>query len=69
MKRESGITSETIREQMVRAANDVYGAERAAELESQIAHLSQMLEGVARQDLALPEYPLSRPTRDVRSGR
>jgi hypothetical protein len=69
MKRESGITSETIREQMVRAANDVYGAERAAELESQIAHLSQMLASVAKQDLDLPEYPLSRPTRDVRSGR
>jgi hypothetical protein len=69
MKREPGITSETIRQQMTRAANDVYGAERAAELESQIAHLSEMLADVARQDLDLFDYPLSRSARDVRSGR
>jgi hypothetical protein len=63
MQREPNASSERLKKQLLRVAEDSYGAERAAELEDQIEHTARMMAGVAAQDLDLTVHPLSGPQR------
>ncbi len=69
MKRDPAVSSETIQANLMTAAKNEYGHERASELSDQIKHLARMMAGVAQMRLDLRDAPLGDASGQDRNGR
>jgi hypothetical protein len=63
MLRDTAVSSDTVKRQLRRIAEDSYGADRAGELAEQIDHTAQMMQRVAAQELPLAAHPPTSPSR------